>query len=334
MDLANFFSRSLLLVPCCALILSGCGGSGGGGGGGSSNPAPTVNITRDNAGEVAEAAYEGNNGMGNVSELPGTVLGAGATDSQAESGLAGLALYALRHSVLAGERTIAPAGLEDDGECDFSGEAVVTLNDSNGNSVLDEGESGSVTFTECVGVNGDPTINGTMTFTLDTASETGFAFTLEFVSLTIVGGDNDEDLSASGSLSFGLESTDNPPTLTMTLSGRNLLFTEHGEALDLAGDFDFTVTTVSGNTTVDFSMTLDIDGLGVVNLSTPTPLVGNPPTSGVILVEGAGSAMTLTMAPGGIVTVAIDEGDDGSIDCSQELTQDTLDLFDPLLACP
>jgi len=43
------------------------------------------------------------------------------------------------------------------------------------------------------------------------------------------------------------------------------------------------------------------------------------------------SALTLTFTGGGAVTVEIDENNDDVVDCSQDLTFDTLDQFDPAL---
>jgi hypothetical protein len=329
--LLKIWSRSLLLAPCWALVLYGCGG-GDGGGGGSSNPAPTVQITRANAGAVAETAYGTNGGMGEVAEIP-TLLPlneGGGADALQVKGLAGVALLTLRRSGLAGS-PVAPA-VDDNGNCNITGTAAFTFTDPNGNDELDTGESGSVTFIGCVDEVNGPTINGTMTLTVDSASDTAAAFTLGFTNLTIVGGLENENLSASGSLSFGISNVNN--TLVLTLSGRDLVFAEDGVMLNLAGNFDFTVSISAGSSSVDFAMTLNAPSLGgVINVSTTAPLVGNPPQSGVILVQGVGSTLTLTLTAGSAVTVAVDEDSDGTPECSQTLTVDTLDQFDPAVAC-
>ncbi|MDH3715636.1 MAG: hypothetical protein OET44_17510 [Gammaproteobacteria bacterium] len=330
MKLSKVCSRSLLLIPCWALVLYGCGG--GDGGGGSNNPAPTVQITRANAGDVAAAAYETNGGLGEVAELPTRLPleAEGGADAVQVNGLAGIALLTLRSSGLAGS-PVAPA-VDDDGNCGVTGTAAITFTDPNGNDEIDVGESGSVTFNECVDVINGPTINGTMTLRVDSASETAAAFTLGFTNLTIIGGMDNENLSASGSLSFGISNVNN--TLVLTLSGRDLAIVEDGVPLNLAGNFDFTVTISGTDSSVEFAMTLNVPSLGgVISVSTTAPLVGNPPQSGVISVQGVGSTLTLTLTSGSAVTVAVDEDNDGTPECSQVLTVDTLDQFDPAVAC-
>ncbi|MDH3450810.1 MAG: hypothetical protein OEN20_00200 [Gammaproteobacteria bacterium] len=331
MHLLKVFSRGVLLAPCFALVLYGCGGSGGGSSD-SGNPDPTVQITRTNAGQVAATAYGTNGDLGEVAEIP-TLLPfeeGGRGDALQVKGLAGVALLALRRSGLA-NAPVAPA-VDDNGNCDVTGTSAFTFNDTNGNDDIDAGESGSVTFTGCVDEVNGPTINGAMTITVDAASETEVAFTLQFVNLTIVGGIDDENLSVSGRLSFGISNVNN--TLVLTLSGKDLEIIEDGVPLNLAGDFDFTVSISGTSSTVEFAMTLNVPSLsGVIKVSTTAPLVGNPPQSGVLMVEGVDSTLILTFTGGGAVTVALDEDDDGTPECSQDLMVDTLDQFDPGVAC-
>ena len=88
-----------------------------------------------------------------------------------------------------------------------------------------------------------------------------------------------------------------------------------------------------GQSSATFSVSVNVDSLGIVNVTTTVALLGNPPTSGTIVIDGVDSTLTLTFTGAGGVTVALDEDGDGETDCSQDLTLDTIDQFNPA-ACP
>ena len=327
----KILARGTLLASCCAVALYGCGSSGDS----DSEIEPTLEITRSNAGQVADAAYGSNEGLGEVGEIPNKIF---STDGVADnglsavqaSGLLGVILRTLPHHSLSGGQAVRPA-VDDDGNCLVSGTADTTFNDANNNNEIDEDESGEVDFDECVDEEGGPTINGRITFTLDVEDESEVRVTLLFDGLTIVGGDEDENVSADGSLTFGLRSTENPDGLVFTLAGDDLVMITDGEPLDLTGDFTFTATIVfGGDSTVEFEYTVMIDSLaGIVSVETTVALVGDPP-EGEVVVEGVGSTLTMTFDGAGSVTVSLDENADGTPECTQDLTLDTLDQF----VCP
>lgn len=330
MQILKTLSRSVLLTPCFVLALYGCGSSGGGGDS-DSGVDPTLQITRTNAGTVASAGYGANDDIGNVADVPGAILFSDTADRLRASGLLGVVLRMLPHTSI-GKQAVAPAGLNED-PC-LTGAADAVVNDSNGNDTLDqEGESASITFANCVTDNGGPTINGTMTFSLDQADDNEFEFTLGFTNLTIVGGIDDENLSANGGLTLGLEVIEEPFTLILSLRGDDLLLLEDGVPIGLVGDFEFIVTVSQGQSSAKFTVSVDVATLGIVNVTTTVALVGDPPTSGTIVIDGVDSTLTLTFTGAGGVTVALDEDGDGTVDCSQDLTVDTVDQFNPA-ACP
>lgn len=195
------------------------------------------------------------------------------------------------------------------------------------------GESFGADFGNCE--TGGLTLDGSVTYTataitgvfLDLFADWSVTFDVTFTGFTATDGSQVESLDETFTMNFSYNATTSELTVdqdgeTLVLQGGSLVFN------------DLSYAEMNGNYELSFDATFDADGLtNDLALTTPQPLVGpilGVPESGQVLITANdGSTLTLTFTGGGAVTVALDEDGDTVIDCSQDLTFDTLDQFDP-----
>jgi hypothetical protein len=203
---------------------------------------------------------------------------------------------------------------------------------------LTAGESFGMDFVDCEDGAG-LTLNGSVLYTAtavtgifpfgNPADDYSVTLTVAFVDFTATQGGQTESLDDTYTLVLSYDGT--TMELTTSLDGETVVFT--GGSVDFN---ELSYEETGGNYELSLDATLTVDGQsGTLSLMTLQPLVGpiaGTPESGVVLVTADDdSTLTLTFTGGGAVTVAIDENGDGNPDCSQDLTLDTLDQFDPAL---
>lgn len=168
---------------------------------------------------------------------------------------------------------------------------------------------------------------------LDLFTDWSVTFEVTFTDFTATQNGDTQTPDGSYTLDFSydattMEFTASTGSETIVFQGGNIEFT------DLSYEDD------GVNYTVSLAGALTIDGEGeTLTLETLVPLmgpIGGTPESGVLQITAPDdSTLTLTFTGGGAVTVAFDETGDGMPECSQDLTFDTLDQFDPVAAgCP
>jgi hypothetical protein len=204
--------------------------------------------------------------------------------------------------------------------------------------VLEVGESFGMDFVDCEDGAG-LTLDGSVLYTAtavtgiflfgDPADDWSVTFSVDFVDFTATQGAQTESLDETYTLVLSYDGT--TTELTSSLDGETVVFTGGSVVFN---NLSYEETGTDYELSLD--ATLSVDGQsGTLSLVTLQPLIGpiaGNPESGVVLIAASDdSTLTLTFTGGGGVTVEIDENDDGTPDCSQDLTFDTLDQFDPAL---
>ena len=311
------------------------GGDGGGGGGGTSGNTPiaalpALALTTDNAGTVSQKSLESSDGLGVVGDAIDASSGIFAAGEE-QAGLAGVIWSVFNQYVAPSHSPYKGPAFTDN--CSNVGGTVTVTQTGFSDNQLDEGDEASIAFDNCSDDFG-VTLNGTMTLTVseltgdpeNTAQDFSVGLTVELTAFTVNGPEG--DVAVSGILTFGFASDVSENSLTLTVGGSDLSVTSDSQSFGLSGEFSYSFTIGNSGFSASYSATINIDSLGgSVTVETLMPLTAN---AGVIVITGNGSTITLTFSGGGAVNVAVDENDDGTPECSQDLTIDTLDLFDPM----
>ncbi|MDH3451284.1 MAG: hypothetical protein OEN20_02610 [Gammaproteobacteria bacterium] len=289
---------SLILLLLIGFALSGCESGASDSDGDSSSPvgnAATINAS--NAGVLAGTtllALEGSGGAAgamNVAETLGAVC-------------------------VTGTATPAGTGLDD--------------------LMLTVGESFGMDFDNCIDATG-LTLDGSVTYTataitgmfLDLINDWSTTFDVTFTGFTATQNGQTENLDDTYTLMFSFDAM--TQEFTVSLDGETVVFAGGNVTFD-----DLSYEEMGGNFELSMGASLSIDGQsGTLGLVTVQPLVGPiagaPESGAVLLTADDNSTLTMTFTGGGAVTVEIDEDGGGLPDCSQDLTFDTLDQFDPAL---
>lgn len=219
------------------------------------------------------------------------------------------------------------------------GTATPTGTGFGANFMLDEGESFGMDFVDCEDGAG-LTLDGSVLYTataitgifldIDPANDWSVTFSVAFTDFTATQGGQTESLDETYTLVFSYDAT--TMEFTTSLDGETVVFQGGSVVFN-----DLSYEEAGGNYELSLDATLTVDGQsGTLSLVTLQPLIGpiagGAPESGVVeLTADDNSTLTMTFTGGGAVTVEIDENADGMPDCSQDLTFDTLDQFDPAL---
>lgn len=330
--------RGLVSALCCAGLAMAAGCSSGGGSG--STPVSPAAISSSNAGRIGQDVYDAQAGLNNAGDVAGAAGGirSAAAPTVAARSLAGLALGAIRLGAAQASAGKSP-NQQTVVNCGGGGTFTLTLTDTPVLNVLDTGDRITATFNNCVDNLSNTTSNGSMSITIGSISGDpdvdtqawSASVTLTFTNLTISSPEG--TVTSNGSITFASSWDPVTQTLSITMTGSNVTMASGSETLRLSGSFSFTATVDAvGDFSIDYTMTVVVDGEGSVAVSTPTPLSGNADgvvDAGQIRVVGNNSTLTLDFTGGGNVTVTLDSDADGNPDCIQNLTVDTLDTFDP-----
>ena len=209
--------------------------------------------------------------------------------------------------------------------CD-SGSMSLTLNLSNPlSTTLQTGDSFSVSSDNCVDNQAGTTTNGSMSATMtsgslvpgcdETATCTDFSLAMSFNDLQIT------EMGETALIDGGFNLAYASATMTNTVSGSDIyMYSSTGQGVHMS-NFNI-VSAMSGNTeTTTVSSTLASTRMnGSVQIQTTTPLVttdvntDNYPSSGVLVITGANSKLTVTALSTTSAQLELDADNDGTVD--------------------
>jgi hypothetical protein len=316
------------MLTFAALGLAACGGGGGSGGtvgGGSTTP---LTLTRDN---YVAAAQEALSASLFVAESPNFTIAAELSDrNQALR----MAVQQARHAAswFGRQGQVATGVTRTETQlCDGRGSMQITVNDANGNSRPDPGDTARAVITDCA-IDGE-VANGviSMTFNAQSGDPLGTVYTLDLsmVMENLAVTSSAGTVTANGRLDLAIAST-GLNNVSVTIVARSLESTAvYGASRSTRTQTDFTVRTVVQPAGSSFTVALSIDGSitssGLeshsLRVSTVSPLVSTGtalfPGSGQIVVSGAGSGKVRATAQNASnVLIELDADGDGTYEAS------------------
>ncbi len=307
-----FFSSVLVSIAACS--------SGGGGGDSSDENSEPVAITQDNGREIAAtgmSASEIVNDQRDSTDLLQSGNGSNSATASVNS------LWAKSGKL------IGKASQSQTLDCE-SGTMTLAATDANNNQELDAGDSFSIEFDDCVLTEGTSTSrgNGKVTMKINSFSEDGknVNVTATYDDLTVV--EDGKSNSIDGSMTMDVAT--NGDTVTATVSGKKMVFTEDKDTGTLA-DFTFrsTINELTQAWTNSIDATVSSSEIkGKIEITTPLELQGvgeNNPTIGEVKMEGANSTFVSLNADTGNIDTLILTIFDGSVTKSDEIRWDELD---------
>ncbi|MFC5460023.1 hypothetical protein [Massilia niabensis] len=319
-------NRHFLLSATAVLVLSACGG-GGGGGGGSTPPPPPVSthspVTPANATRVASNAYAAASAIGDSS-------------TSLNGFLTGVSVGRANISVVSPVLKLVKQAYARDGQPLLTGVTLTEACTGGGTITIDatvrsqdtisNGDAVKITANNCV-EDGD-TLNGVLGTTFsnitgDMLNSWTWTATMDarFTQFSIRSGS--ETVSVNGDMKIAMIQT-NATTSSVTVSGSSLQTTEQRSGMNLASrnlsDYSMTGST-RGSTvtsTASFTMSGNTSALGQFSYSVRNlqPFVTNGtgmPSAGALIVEGASSSVTLTVASATGVRLDLSAKGDGVI---------------------
>lgn len=325
-------NTTLAFAVGSALILSGCGGGGGNGDGAqpvASAPVSTLStITASNVNNVASNAYGASTLIGD-SSASFTGMLTGVSMSGAGVGVVAPVLKLIKHAG-GGPQLLAGVTLSEG----CSGGGSVTIDATMRNQqMLSNGDTMTVSAQNCV--EDGETISGKVTVAFsnlsgDMLNSSTFGATLDlgFTNLSITSGA--ETVSVNGDMKIAISQT-NATANSLSISGKSLLATEQRSGSTVASvtlaNYAMTGST-SGNTVTSaasFAVSGNSASLGQFSYTVKslTPFVNtgrSVPDSGSLIVSGAASSVTLTVADSNGVRLDYSAKGDGVITQTTNLT--------------
>ena len=320
--------RLIPLALCCALSLSACGGGGGSPGNtnnpGAPAPVSTLStITATNATDIAAAAYAGTTAVSESSSALSSIL-TGVSVGGANIGVVTPALRLIRNAYPRAKAQLL-TGVTMTEACSGGGSLTIEANLRN-EQMASNGDTITMTANNCV-EDGD-TANGKLSTTLSNVSGDVFnswnwAATMDTTLTDFAITSSGETVSVNGDMKIALTQT-NSTTSALVLSGKALRTTvkRNGVTVDTFTLADYSMTGSTRGTTVtsaaSFAMSGSASGLGqfsftVKNLQPFVSTGGAMPTSGSLVVNGAASSVTLTVASTSGVRLDVSAKGDGAI---------------------
>lgn len=322
-----FYFCRIPVIAGLALGATGCGG----GSGAAAEPAVITAATAIAIAGTANGAVDSTYSVGDFSG--DFVAGVTIAPAAATFNLTDFAKQQLLELSHAGARGIVPGTVAQAAtvaiteSCAVSGNVVLTINDVNNNSVLDSGDTITLTYNDCRGIgdryNGSLSITG---FELTGNPEIALtpwhmAATFSFSDLTIVEAGATHRIR--GALSFTAGTTDGIRE-SGTISA-NVLGVTADDVANTLNTFaiEYTVDASTNAYTVAAAGTLDNSRHGLITVTTPTVFQGVEPdhsSSGVMKIAGANNA-SITLIALDSVNVRLDIDEDG--DAIADTTIDT-----------
>lgn len=229
--------------------------------------------------------------------------------------------------------------LGDEFDC-VTGSVVITENDTPPVGELNVGDTITATFNACTDEFGDE-YNGTMTvgITQLTGDPDNPPFTIGIsVTFNLTITEDGDTFTATGGFNFTL-SNDGAGRISIVMSGTNFSLSGMMDGAPINESltnfrYELTYDENTGDYTVDFSGTISTGDLGgAVTFDTPTPFQGTTseefflenPTSGVLVVSGAGGSQAILTVTGmNTVRIDIDEDGDGTFETTINTTWDVI----------
>lgn len=319
-----------IVVSAAALALGGCGGGGGDGGG--SATAPKMNSSNSVA--VASRAYSVADALYSTGSAAASAMkSVGGSSNGVRLNLAEFAVRRLLNlgaGSAGGGGIVGKAIVSDSGPCPLGGTISLTANDADDSGTLTSGDTGSITFTNCVDADG---VRYDGTFSFSNLSYTGSSvtpsqtlaatFTFSNFRATL----NQDSASVNGDFTVQAAITNvTPYSLDLAVSGTKLVLAENNWTETLtqfsASVFiDITAGTYAYNIAGAISGT---DLPDTITLATPRTLagsIGSYPTMGAITATASdGTAARLTVNSAASVAVDLDGNADGVFESSQTMT--------------
>lgn len=324
-----------MAASAVVIALAGCGGGGGDG----STSSTTAKINSDNAASVASRTYSvvealyssGINATAQVKSADGSSVGGpsnGVRLNLAE--FATRRLLKLEAGHTSGEPVVAKAIVSGADSCAFGGSISAIVNDADNSDTLTSGDTGTITFTNCVDEDG---IQWNGAFGFSNLSYTGSVAApsrsvgVTFTFSNLRAAYEADSASVNGDLSVQAAITNFAPySLDLTVAGTSLGVTENNWTETLtqysarvfvdtsAGTYAYAVAgTVSGT-----------DLPGAVTVDTPMTLagsIGTYPTTGMVTARASdGTAARLVVNSATNVRIDVDANADGIFESSQTMT--------------
>ena len=315
---------SLLVVSA----LAACGGSGGGG------PSADVTITDANANQVVASAFAAGTGtvFDSASVGGGVVFARLEGEDPAPLGF-NLRRFAERRILgIVGRHALPTIYIEAGAE---GGTATVDWNDLAPLDVLSTGDTFSITFEDFqedgVRLNGSITVFNVVVVGDPEFDPTWrFGCTIDFGNVTIT--KLGVTASIDGTIGASAEQTATQFILLVNVTGD---FGEGSDVIYAGFALDYRETDATGDFTLNtsgFSKDPTLGGTGVAGVfsfQTTTPFGGNSsdeyPSSGVLLVQGAGSSVRMTVLSNVTVHLDIDTDGNGTFDFQRDVPWTTID---------
>lgn len=343
-NLSNRRTLAALAVAGLTGMMTGCGG-GGGDSGGSAVVVPTTPVAvtaanQDAVSRTAAAAAQGGfaNAAVPLSAGPGRARAlaagsAGASSRPLTAVFTPLVTRALRSPAVMGRAAISAVIDLGSEACLVSGTSRTTLDDRDNSGAATVGDVVSVSFSNCVDVQGE-VINGSLSIALTqlaTSPALSFVANATITGLGFSAGSDSVVYDGDMALSY-VETTATVTTVNATIGNQLVVRIANPTFSDtiamLAG---YRITTVSDSTVLPPAGTLpgrsttttsgqvaSVAAGGKVTVSTLAPVVQydalDVPSSGQLRAVGTTGSATLTVVTGGQVRIDLDTDGNGSID--------------------
>jgi hypothetical protein len=316
-------NHTLVLAAGSALILSACGGGGGSAGAPVSTPPVSTlsSITAANANNAGSNAYVAGSAISDSSSsLTGVLTGV----SLGSAGISAVApvLSLVKHAHGAQQLL---TGVTISESC--SGGGTVTIDATLRNQqTISNGDTMALTANNCV--EDGTTLNGAMTVTFsevsgDMMNTLTFGATMDtrFNNFSVISGS--ETMGVNGDMKIAINQA-NQSTSSITISGKSLQLTEQRAGASVANRTlaDYSMTGSTRGTTItsaaNFTLSGNTNGLGQFSYSVKNvqPFVSTGtamPGSGSLIVNGASSSVTVTVADNNGVRLDYSAKGDGVI---------------------
>lgn len=346
----SHFLPSIAAAVAAGLLVAACGGGGGGGEGTPAAapgpapaPAPAPAVSRaDASADAANGADSGTAAADTVGSIVDSTQALIASVAVASPSVAVQSVGSGRASPQDGTTVVRDVDIT----CASGGTATITITGTSvataHNGVFDAGESYSVVYTHCKGGLGLATLDGTVTLTVDSVSADAApvtALTVTASPLTVTVPQGSAVFNGTAHLSRSSTTAGGTTTTTSTITA---------DSLSLATNYNarsgsFTVAGLSGTRVVTSDASGTATGStyeghhtlsGTANGRSISTTVA---TTAALTFDGSGNltggAWTVTRSDAriaaalaaGVVTLTLDQGNDGSIDDTWTLTPAALE---------
>ncbi|HEX9171153.1 MAG TPA: hypothetical protein VF861_00665 [Telluria sp.] len=303
-------NRTCFLIMGSALVLSACGGGGSGATESAPGPVSTLStVTAGNANKVASNAYAASSVISDSSSSLTDVL-TGVSIGGASISTVSPVLKLVKHARGAPQLL---TGVTISESCSGGGTVTIDATIRNQQTISD-GDTMTVTANNCV--EDGSTMNGAMAITFsgmsgDILNTWTFGATMDtrFTNFSVASGS--ETLAVNGDMKIAINQT-NSTTSSLTISGKSLQTTEQKAGTTIATrtltDYSLTGSTLGTTITsaANFTLSGNTSTLGQFSYSVKNiqPFVSTGsamPSSGSLIVNGAASSVTVTVAgPSGV----------------------------------